>query len=108
MWSSELSATGQQSPGPSDYNPDAGKLLPHKPAISLRGKPEGAGHRQRTPGPGHYTARTESKALGPHPTASAYSFGLRWNGDKDADKKPAPNGEPAEPCGTRLPVAVQL
>ena len=96
-----LDTAGQQSPGPSDYNPDAGKLLPHKPAFSLRGKPEGPGHRQRTPGPGHYTARTESKELGPHPTSSAYTFGLRWKGDKEADRRPGPNGEgpPTERCG---------
>ena len=88
-----LDTAGQQSPGPSDYTPDSGKLLPHKPAFSLRVKPEGPGHRQRTPGPGHYTARTESKELGPHPTPSAYTFGLKWKGDREADRRPGPNGE---------------
>ena len=96
-----LDTAGQQSPGPSDYNPDAGKLLPHKPAFSLRGKPGGPGHRQRTPGPGHYTARTESKELGPHPAPSAYTFGLKWKGDREADRRPGPNGEGplTEGCG---------
>lgn len=87
-----LPTTGKQSPSPAEYNPRYNVVLPRKAEHLLGSRPSSANHMGRTPGPGCYEPRFNSKLIGTGKTEPAFTMGPRWRPDAIGERRPSPHG----------------
>jgi len=85
-------------PGPGAYSPALTATTSRKAAFSIRARPQVSTHGSFSPGPGQYGTAPSKPHVGLAPNPPCYTFGLKTLGDKEAERKPGPAGEPAEFC----------
>ncbi len=85
-------------PGPGAYSPALTATTSRKAAFSIRARPQASSHGSFSPGPGQYGTGPSKPHVGLAPNPPCYTFGLNTLGDKEAERKPGPAGEPSDFC----------